>query len=69
MASTREQDLRMEKIDFVIPWVDGADPAWLAEKRRYETPDALASRADGDANADLRYRDYGTLRYWFRAAE
>ena len=27
----------MERIDFVLPWVDGADPAWLAEKRKWES--------------------------------
>ena len=56
------------KIDFVLPWVDGADPAWLAEKRRYENGSA-APRAGGEANADCRYRDSGLLRYWFRAVE
>jgi hypothetical protein len=26
----------MEKIDFVLTWVDGNDPEWLAEKRKWE---------------------------------
>lgn len=60
----------MERIDFVITWVDGSDPAWLAEKRRHETAGAgVAPRAGGEANADCRYRDHGLLRYWFRAVE
>ena len=25
----------MEKIDFVIAWVDGSDPKWQAEKNKY----------------------------------
>ena len=25
----------MEKIDFVVTWVDGGDSEWLAEKRKY----------------------------------
>ena len=58
-----------EKIDFVLPWVDGADPAWLAEKRRYENGGAAEPRAGGEANADCRYRDCGLLRYWFRAVD
>ena len=33
----------MEKIDFVIAWVDGSDPAWQAEKARY--------RPTGDSSA------------------
>ena len=59
----------MGKIDFVVTWVDGSDPAWLAEKRRYETGAAAPPRAGGESNADCRYRDYGILRYWFRAVE
>ena len=50
----------MEKIDFVIAWVDGSDPAWQAEKAKY--------RPAGDGSA-VRYRDWDTLRYWFRAVE
>ena len=59
----------MEKIDFVLPWVDGSDPAWLAEKRRYENGGATGPRAGGEANADCRYRDSGLLKYWFRGVE
>lgn len=50
------------KIDFVVPWVDGSDPAWRKEKYQYmgtEEPDA----------GDERYRDMGILKYWFRAVE
>ena len=50
------------RIDVVIAWVDGSDPAWLAEKERF-APSALA---DGRA---LRYRDWGTLPYVFRGIE
>ena len=54
-----------EPIDFVLPWVDDSDPAWRAEMNRWR-------RRDDDAQADdspERYRDWGTLRYWFRAVE
>lgn len=50
------------EIDFVIPWVDGSDPAWRKEKYKYmgiEEPDAGSER----------YRDTGILKYWFRAVE
>lgn len=48
--------------DFVILWVDGADPAWQAQFR--------ATRQEGGMDASpIRYRDWGTLRYWFRAVE
>lgn len=49
-------------IDFVIPWVDGGDPVWLQKKQQYQP----------ELNVDVaanRYRDWGTLRYWFRAVE
>lgn len=59
----------MEKIDFVMPWVDGSDPEWLASKRKFENSGAAASLSDADANADCRYRDDGLLKYWFRSVE
>ena len=56
-------------IDFVLTWVDGSDKAWLEEKRKYENKDRDISSTDINANAECRYRDYGLLRYWFRAVE
>lgn len=50
-------------IDFVLPWVDGNDPAWRAEKQR-----ATAADASGDGR-DIRFRDWDLLRYWFRGIE
>ena len=57
------------KIDFVQTWVDGSDPAWIAEKRKYENTKDSISSSDIDATADCRYRDCGLLKYWFRAVE
>ena len=56
-------------IDFVLPWVDGSDKEWMALKRRYENPDDSVISSDKDVFSDWRYRDYGLLRYWFRAVE
>ncbi len=57
----------MEKIDFVVTWVDGTDPEWLAEKRKWQTGSDLAG---DDANNECRYRpEAEMLRYWFRAVE
>lgn len=53
----------LEKIDFVIMWVDGSDPAWLEEKNKY-----LEKKID-TSNAINRYRDMGLLKYWFRGVE
>ncbi len=51
-------------MDFVLLWVDGDDPAWRDEFLRAR---ACAGR-DADA-AVIRYRDWATLRYWFRGVE
>lgn len=50
------------EIDFVITWVDGRDEKWLAEKRQY-TPEKESD------NREVRFRDWGNLRYWFRGVE
>lgn len=64
-------------IDFVIPWVDGSDPAWRASKAKYlaevsgnsrETVGNVPKKENIDA-ADDRYRDWDILPYWFRAVE
>ena len=49
-------------IDFVLPWVDGSDPEWQAKKARFTGSSETDSRGQ-------RYRDWGTLRYWFRGVE
>ena len=50
-------------IDFVVPWVDGSDPAWLAEKFQYSPV------KKSDADSVNRYRDWGLMPFWFRAVE
>lgn len=52
----------MPDIDFVITWIDGNDPNWRAEKQRFQP-------AQDSDDSDIRYRDWNTLRYWFRAVE
>lgn len=52
-----------EKIDFVITWVDGSDPAWLAQRAQYCPAD------QNNGSTDNRYRDWGWLPYWFRGVE
>lgn len=51
-----------QKIDFVIPWVDGNDTDWLKEKEKYQAD----SKSD---NSNFRYRDWENLQYWFRGVE
>lgn len=49
-------------IDIVVPWVDGSDPAWQAERRTYR-PTASSD------NSDARFREWGLFQYWFRSIE
>ena len=60
----QEDDLyhMIHDIDFVIAWVDGNDPAWKAEKDRYNMRPSKGS-------SDVRFRDWKNLRYWFRGVE
>lgn len=51
-------------IDFVVMWVDGSDPEWRALKARY-TPESDSIEKD----TENRYRDWGLMKYWFRAIE
>lgn len=64
----------MIPLDFVLLWVDGSDPAWRTEKRKWEAAAGIAgaeagSRLGEEANGEIRYKDQGLLRYWFRAVE
>lgn len=49
-------------IDFVLPWVDGSDPDWI-EQFLLHKPGA------GSDARKSRFRDWGTLKYQFRAFE
>lgn len=64
-------DMTGQPIDFVIPWVDGSDPAWLEQKREYlQGEEARQAKAYGLIDAkDSRYRDWDNLQYWFRGVE
>ncbi len=53
----------MDKIDFVITWVDDKDPKWLNEKEKYSL------KKNDESDSKIRYRDWGLLKYWFRAIE
>lgn len=53
-----------DEIDIVIPWVDGSDPVWRAEKEKY-----MNAVTDTEANSDIRFQSWDNLQYWFRAVE
>lgn len=57
----------MDKIDFIIPWVDGSDPSWLEDKNYYW--ERKKGDTFNDGNNVSRFRDWDNLRYWFRGVE
>lgn len=54
----------MEKIDFVVTWVDSNDPEWQKEFNAYLPQD----HSMNDIRVE-RYRNWENLRYWFRGVE
>ena len=53
----------MDKIDFVVTWVDGNDQEWKAERNNY------MPKIRDSGNSENRYRDWELMRYWFRGVE
>ena len=51
----------MDKIDFVVPWVDSSDEEWIQLYNKY--------RGVHVASDDARFRNWGIFKYWFRAVE
>lgn len=54
----------MEKIDFVITWVDSNDPIWQKEFNTYLPQNQFLYDL-----CDIRFRNWENLRYWFRGVE
>lgn len=55
----------MDKIDFVMIWVDNNDPEW--QKLYYQYKPSNNNKKE-DASI-VRYRDWDNLKYWFRGVE
>ena len=53
-----------DKIDIVIPWVDSNDVKWQEKKHQFDT-----RNNNVPVNNDMRYRDWGTLKYVLRSIE
>lgn len=51
----------MEKIDFIVTWVDPNDQEWIQSYNYY--------RPEKPISDDARFRDWNIFRYWFRAVE
>jgi hypothetical protein len=56
----------MDKIDFVITYLDGEDQAWVNERDRYR--EKLHNAATGE-NGDSRYRNMNNFHYLLRSIE
>ncbi len=56
--------MRESTIDFVVLWVNGNDPKW--REAFLEARCSAGFKAD---SSEIRYRDWGWMRYWFRAVE
>ncbi len=57
-------------IDIVIPWVDGNDPTWQAAFKAARSLDTEVVATGGSENdSEIRYRDWGTLKYLLRGIE
>lgn len=52
-------------IDFVVLWVDGEDKKWQEKKESFLKSDKNSTFNGNDKN--VRYRDYGTLKFFFRS--
>ena len=49
-----------QQIDLVLPWVDGSDPLWLAERNKYDINHEVSK---------VRYESWDNLQYIFRGIE
>ena len=52
----------MDKIDFVVTWLDSTDPEWQESYYKFRS-----NNSDHKGNA--RFRNMDIFRYWFRAVE
>ncbi len=54
----------IEKIDFVIAWLDDTDPVWQKSLHTY-----LPQSHCTDDTSIIRFRNWDNLHYWFRGVE
>ena len=59
------KDFEQYPIDIVVPWVDSSDPIWRLSRNKY----ASENEKNTIDNSEVRYRDWGTLKYLFRGIE
>lgn len=54
----------MEKIDFVVTYLDSRDKEWQADRAKYS-----GKSLDETLNDESRFRNMDNFHYWFRAVE
>ena len=54
-------------VDFVVAWVDNTDLEWQKQFLHYK--EEVKGNNIKTAKSSYRFRDWGTLKYWFRAVE
>jgi len=54
----------VQPVDFVVLYLDGTDPEWREQKRRFSEAQSWPGQ-----NTDDRYRNMDNFQYWFRAVE
>lgn len=66
----RKEIMSNGNIDIVLPWVDGSDPSWQAEKNEWllKNP-GISAGIDPNANSNCRYESWDNLQYIFRGIE
>ena len=63
MKGVSFKESRVNKIDFVVTWLDSSDPEWLQRYSYYKR-----INANGDSS-EARFRDWDLFRFWFRSVE
>ena len=63
-CKTKNEKRKMEKIDYVLTYVDNTDPEWIEQNIKVSARFGRKYIPNG-----VRYRDWGTLRYVFRGLE
>ena len=51
----------MQKIDFVVTWLDSSDPEWQKDYNKYSGESYCEDKA--------RFRNWDLFKYWFRSVE
>lgn len=56
----------MSDVDIVVLWVDGSDKDWQRQRYAYQYGQDQADDFFNRQQGEIRYRDWGLMRYWFR---